>query len=252
MKLTDKIENFIKTAVDKNKFVFLTSDIDRQLRLFLKKEKFLKSPIKWIYILSQDNISEKELWKKFFLEIIWLLDWVISWDIVLYKWNIPEALEDWKIKELFIYGKNNYTKRVWNVKLNFRVSKVERLTQKIFLNKNELVIEDDVSYIVNNSKQIEKLNNNDKKDLIDTIAKNIILENLQLLVKWWFKIAWITYLAKLFKNYWHESYYKFIQKELKKNNKSINYSKKVKVISNDKKDLKQNINSLLSKVWQKN
>jgi len=45
-KLTDKIEEFIKNSISEKRFVFLTEEIDKQVRLFLKKEKYLKSPLK--------------------------------------------------------------------------------------------------------------------------------------------------------------------------------------------------------------
>jgi hypothetical protein len=56
----EKIRDFILENKEKNKFVFLSKQVDTSIKNYLIKEKMLYSPIRGVYVLKKSDVYPSE------------------------------------------------------------------------------------------------------------------------------------------------------------------------------------------------
>jgi len=233
--------DFLKLSKEKNLSVFKKNDIKRTVRDFLTTKGVLFSPYDWIYLKKKTTDTKDIIIKNNIYWILSLIWWVITWEFVMnyYLWKNKN------IKEFIILKPNqNFITYLWDkksIKLNIKISTINRITENIKYEWYNLEIESPLSFIVNN---INKLSN-DKTFIEFVLARNF--ESVDI-INWLlnkYKISWLSKLAIFYKNYKRKWQYLTIKNSLEQSWKKLDRRKnKVNIIKEQKIKTKKEILSI--------
>ena len=222
-----KVKDFILESKEKNKFVFLSKQIDVSIKNYLIKEKMLYSPIRGVYVLKKSDVYPSEATLEHKYAIISLLWGMLTGDFVVnyYLWDINN--NNFKI----ITNTKNFESNLWegkNISVTFTASKVARNTQNIEISNTSLVIETPLSLIINDFWLLEKY----PKFKHILFELDINSSNIAEIITKNFKISGISKLALFYKNEGFNEKYILIKNELNKawkrlDNRGLKSSKKV-------------------------
>ena len=187
--------------------------------------------------MKSSSVWAESVTNKYKYEIISKLWWCITWDFALnyYLWNYK------KFNEITLINKSkNFVTFIWNkkqIKVNFKLSKINRIVNDITIDWSILKIESPLSFIVNNffaykdNKKFETLIL--KQEIEPWEVINMILAG--------FKLSWLSKLAIFYKNNNFNWKFKMIQREineswkkLDRRNNKINIKKIIKEKPNKK------------------
>lgn len=244
MRLLERVKDFILQNKHKNIFVFKSSDIPVSIKNYLVKESMLYSPIRGIYILKKSNVYNSESVFKHKLSVISKLWWILSGttSLAYYKGNFQELIQ----YKIITKSKNfiTYIGEWKKIEVVFTASSIPRITQTIQINNDTFEIETLLSVVINDFKII----NNDKEIKQLLFQCDINEENIDDLIKNWFKLSWISKLAVFYQEEGFNDKYNIIKKTLDKHGKRLDTrwtwwikKQQTKIIKKEKIDL----NSLL-------
>jgi len=237
-----KTRTFLDENFKINKTLFLNKELKKSIKDLLMKSGNMFSPIKGIYLLKKSTESQEDSIIKNKFKIIELLWWVVSWKTALdfHLWTFK------KIRTFTIMTKtNDSTLFIWSKKtlrINYKASKIPRLTKKIEIEWCVLEIEDSLSLVVNNFIQLNNLTKFKELILkIDIDSWDII----NLLINK-FKLSWISKLAIFYKNIWRNGMYSLIKNEVEISGKKLDRRwAKIKIVTIPKKREKVDFDHLL-------
>lgn len=194
--IIEQAKKFILESKKNNNYVYYSSDIKLSLKNYLVKNWLLISPIRWIFILKASSVSANDIIKKYKINIIQKLWWVISWDFALNFYTT--WVKNTKEVEI-INNTKNFTSFLWEeriIKVTYKMSKVPRLINKVKLEGVYLNLESPISFIINNFNRYK-----DNKKFHELILKqDINAWDIVNLVINKFKLSWISKLAIFYKN----------------------------------------------------
>ena len=222
----EQSKNFLRICKTKNTYVFKTSEIKKSIRDYIVSVDNWFSPYNWIYVVKKSTETKNLAIKKNIYKILSLLWWVFSRDFVLkYKLWKKTYLNTYDI----IIPRPNFTWYLWDdkkIKINFKYSKKNRITEKIKIDWAVLEIESSLSYIVNNIKDMK-----DDKDFIQLVlSKRFDDTDIKIWMIHWYKISWLSKLAIMYKNYWKKGQYLIIKNAIEENWKKLDRRRnKVKI-----------------------
>ena len=237
----EQVKDFINSNTKKNNYVFSSKEIKTTIKNFLVENNYLACPIKNIFILKKSNQKLSELLDKYKFKI---LEKLLEKDEILSgEFLINYYLKKSKISRLFrvITKTKNFKSYLWeekNIQIIFKPSKIPRITKKVKIENSNLLIEDRLSFIVNNY-YLFKDNKDFKKIILQTDFDIFEIENL---IKKKFKFSSISKLAIFYKNNWEIDKYNTINTAIKNCWKKID-RRWTKVIKKEKtKQKKEKIN----------
>lgn len=239
--INNQAKTFIIKSKEENRYVYSSKDIKLSLKNYLVTNKLLYSPIRWIFILKSSSTSSDKIIDKHIYQIISKLGWVISGSFIVdyFLWDKK------KIKEITIINRSkNFISYLWEnkkFKINFKLSKINRITERIQIEWVYMEIEMPLSFIVNNfflyewNKRFETLIL--KQDINPGEINNMLLK--------WFKLSWISKLAIFYKNNNLNWKFKMIENEIIESWKKIDRrNNKINIKKIIKKEQENKINDL--------
>lgn len=228
----EQASKFINSNSRKNIYVFSSKEIKTTIKNFLVENNYLVSPIKNIFILKKSDQKLSEIINNYKFNILekLLKNWeVLSWEFLInYYLNKTDSARIFRI----ITKSKNFESYLWeeqNIRIIFKPSSIPRITKKIKINNYKLLIEDKLSFIINNY-YLFKDNKDFQKIIINAEIKLKEIENL---IKKNFKFSAISKIAIFYKNSQEFDKYNTINQAIKNAWKKID-RRGTKIIKKEK------------------
>jgi len=228
----EQASEFINSNSRKNIYVFSSKEIKTTIKNFLVENNYLVSPIKNIFILKKSDQKLSEIINNYKFNILekLLKNWeILSWEFLInYYLNKTDSARIFRI----ITKSKNFESYLWeeqNIKIIFKPSSIPRITKKIKINNYKLLIEDKLSFIINNY-YLFKDNKDFQKIIINAEIKLKEIENL---IKKNFKFSAISKIAIFYKNSQEFDKYNTINQAIKNAWKKID-RRGTKIIKKEK------------------
>jgi len=228
----EQASEFINSNSRKNIYIFSSKEIKTTIKNFLVENNYLVSPIKNIFILKKSDQKLSEIVDNYKFNILEKL--LKTWEILSWEFLINYYLEKSDSARIFriITKSKNFESYLWeeqNIKIIFKPSSIPRITKKIKINNYKLLIEDKLSFIINNYYLFK-----DNKDFQKIILNaEIKLKEIENLIKKNFKFSAISKIAIFYKNSGENVKYNTINQAIKNAWKKID-RRGTKIIKKEK------------------
>lgn len=223
LSIKKQAEQFLEKQIEKKEFIVdwkqLPSD---KVRQFLKANDFLYSPCKYLYIIKDNRLTNKQTLDQNYFNIVSKLWWVVWWELALNyhtgktaKVNTIDIITSTKCWQMYLGDNQNYT-------IRYQKSEKFRDIEKVNMSWAKLYIEKPTSYLINNFNE-NTLENEDFNILLTSTKFN--LTDIEDYIERWANITSLSKMALWYKNNDNPRNYSLIKVALQKAGKSFKYPK---------------------------